>query len=49
MVITGFGFFAFGAIIGVVMGVAALVNSFGAEQRETEELECGTSTGEDVT
>lgn len=48
MVVTGFGFFAFGAIIGVVMGVAALVNSFGTEQRETEERECGTRTGEEA-
>ena len=42
LIFTGEGFLGIGALIALVFTIPKVLNSFGAEQRETNERECGT-------
>ena len=39
--LTGWGFFAFGSILGILFAIPGVLDSFGTEQQETYERECG--------
>ena len=39
---TGWGWIGIGALVSLLFAVPSIINSFGEEQRETQERECGT-------